>query len=165
MGYSTDFRGEVTLDKPLTPEHAAYLKAFSGTRRMKRDPEIAATLPDPIREAAGLPVGEDGEFFVGNSNDNNFAQTDDKSVIEHNRPPKTQPGLWCQWTADPYNDEQLDQIGWDEGEKFYEYIKWMKYIIKNFIKPWGYVANGSIEWRGESWDDTGIIEVKNNIVK
>ena len=57
MGYTTKFEGCFTLDKPLAPEHAAYLKAFNATRRMKRDQFKAAELPDPIRDAAGLPLG------------------------------------------------------------------------------------------------------------
>ena len=38
MGYTTEFDGNFCVnDKPLKPEHIQYLKAFSGSRRMKRD--------------------------------------------------------------------------------------------------------------------------------
>ena len=171
MGYHTEFNGEFHLDKPLTKAHTNYLNAFSVTRRMKRDPKIAETLPDPIREAVGLPIGIEGEYFVGNSNDNNFGQTRDKSIIDDTNPPSTQPGLWCHWTPwIPYSelendDVQVNLIAWDEGEKFYNYIEWIEYIIVNFLKPWGYVLNGDVEWRGEEWSDNGIIIVKDNVVK
>ena len=164
MGYHTEFNGEFHLDKPLTKAHTNYLNAFSVTRRMKRDPKIAETLPDPIREAVGLPIGIEGEYFVGNSNDNNFGQTSDKSIIDDNNPPSTQPGLWCHWIPDPYNDAQYDMIGWDEGEKFHDYIDCIKYLMEDFLKPWGYVVNGSVEWRGEDLSDNGVISVKNNVV-
>jgi len=164
MGYHTEFSGDFNLDKPLTEAHTNYLKAFSETRRMKRDPKIAETLPDPIREAVGLPIGIDGEYFVGNSNDGDFGQTKDTSVTDNNHPPCTQPGLWCQWIPESNDDGEFDKIVWDTGEKFYEYIDWIKYIVENFLKPWGYVVNGSVEWRGEDYSDNGVISVKNNVV-
>src|ERR1700722_12990966 len=39
----------------LSKEHEAYLNAFSGTRRMRREESACAGLPDPVRLAAGLP--------------------------------------------------------------------------------------------------------------
>jgi hypothetical protein len=156
MGYTTDFSGEFTLDRPLTPEHKAYLTKFNETRRMRRDPQIAATLPDPVREAVGLPVGPEGDYFVGGPGF--MGQNDDPSVVEHNSPPNSQPGLWCQWTP----NEEGTAIVWDEGEKFYEYTEWLWYLIENFLKPWGYVLNGTVRWQGEDSNDCGAIKVKNN---
>ncbi|MBL8797718.1 MAG: hypothetical protein JNM56_27720 [Planctomycetia bacterium] len=49
----------------LKPEHAAYLKQFSATRRMKRERKKTAKLPDAIRKAAGLPLGNECGYFVG----------------------------------------------------------------------------------------------------
>src|SRR5205085_8197663 len=46
----------------LSKEHAAYLRAFAQTRRMRRGPQCGA-LPDPVREAVGLPVGPQGAYF------------------------------------------------------------------------------------------------------
>src|SRR4051812_5354159 len=40
----------------LKREHAVYLRAFSAMRRVKRDAKKVAVLPDPLREAVGLPV-------------------------------------------------------------------------------------------------------------
>lgn len=161
MGYSTDFYGRFSLDKPLKPEHMAYLKSFSETRRMKRNPSIAETLPDPIRLATGLPIGPNGAYFVGGTGF--MGQDDDASVINHNEAPKGQPGFpgfWCQWTP----NEDGTAIVWDGGEKFYEYINWIKYLIENFLKPWGYVLNGEVEYQGEDRDDFGKIIVSSNQV-
>ena len=71
------------------------------------------------------------------------------------------PGIWCQWI--PTNDKE--GIEWDGNEKFYEYIEWLKYLIKNFLSPKGYVLNGEVEWDGEERGDTGKIIVKDNIVE
>src|ERR1035441_427359 len=95
MGYSTDFTGAFKCEPTLRPEHSAFLKQFAGTRRMKRDPEQAIKLADPIREATGLPIGMDGGNFVGG--EGLAGQDNDESILDYNSPPSTQPGLWCQW--------------------------------------------------------------------
>lgn len=158
MGYNTDFNGQIDLDKPLTPEHKAYLVAFAETRRMKRNAEKTKGVADPLREAVKLPVGEEGEYFVGAPG--YMGQEDTEDVVDHNHPPKTQPGLWCQWIP----TESGEAIIWDGGDKFYHYVEWMEYIIENFLEPWGYVANGKIEWEGEERDDLGLLIVKDNMI-
>lgn len=159
MGYTTDFNGEFELNKPLAENHAAYLSKFAETRRMKRSAIAASRLPDTVREAVGLSVGDDGEYFVGGVG--YAGQDNDVSVIDHNSPPNHQPGLWCQWVP---NDDG-SAIVWDGGEKFYAYVEWLEYLIKNFLAPWGYVLNGEVEWIGEDSNDRGKIVVKNNTVK
>jgi hypothetical protein len=174
MGYTTEFSGSFKLDKPLTEAQVAYLNEFSATRRMKRDVAKMQGYKDPIREAVGLPLGREGEFYVG-AGDNNrenqplsneppgdrcFGQHESEDIVNYNSPPDTQPGLWCQW--EPTKDGT--GIIWNGGEKFYYYIPWLQYLIANFLAPWGYVLNGEVEWQGENDDDSGVIVVKNNIV-
>jgi hypothetical protein len=52
--------------KVLTPQQFEYLLLFcSGSPRHKRTyVELLKDIPDPLREAVGLPLGEEGEFFV-----------------------------------------------------------------------------------------------------
>ncbi len=157
MGYDTKFRGAFTCSPPLKPEHSAYLKAFRTTRRMKRDPRKAEELPDPEREAVGLPVGDEGGYFVGGSF---IGKDDDPSVLDPNTPPDGQPGLWCQWTP----GRNGDTIEWDRGEKFYDYCEWLEYLIAHFLNPWGYSLSGCVEWCGEEERDTGEILVIDNKV-
>jgi hypothetical protein len=158
MGYTTDFAGSFRLDKPLTTAHAAYLVQFSETRRVKRDPERAARLPDPLRIAAGLPIGNDAGYFVGGVGE--FGQDDDESVVDPNEPPDGQPGLWCGWTVG--EDEQ--SIEWNGVEKFYNYVQWLEYLITHFLAPWGYTLNGEVRWEGEDEQDRGVIRVENDDV-
>lgn len=110
MGYTTSFEGEFRLDKPLRPEHRAYLAAFAASRRMARDPAVAAKLPDPVREAVGLPVGPQGGYFVGTA-DQDGGQVRDDSIVAYNDPPAGQPGLWCQWTPDEDGTAIADRRG------------------------------------------------------
>lgn len=158
MGYDTQFAGYIKLDRPLSQEHKDYLISFWGSRRMKRDAKIAETLPDPVRKAVGLPIGTEGEFYVGGA-PHDYGQAGDESVVDYTVPPSTQPSLWCRWIVDEDDDSILRLDG---GEKIYEYDKWLVYIIDNFLKPWGYVANGCIKWQGEDIDDRGKIYCKNN---
>lgn len=85
MGYTTDFTGEFTITPMLSNEHRYYLEAFNHSRRMKRDAALAEKRDDPIRLAAGLPIGIDGAYFVGNTH--NFGQDHDDSVIDGNIAP------------------------------------------------------------------------------
>lgn len=181
MGYTTDFEGELTFNTELTTTQVEYLNDFKNSRRMKRDPKV---LMDKYNGTYGRPqitklteeqekhvqalkndgfevslfyngsaedyYGKEGEFFVGND--------EVTGVTDYNRPPSTQPSLWCQW------DVAEDRLFWDGGEKFYSYVDWLKYIIENFFKPWGIVANGSITWSGEDSSDFGKIVVTDNIV-
>lgn len=67
---------------------------------------------------------------------------------------------YCQWT--PTKDRL--SLEWDGGEKFYEYEKWLAYLIETFIKPAGYVLNGRVKWQGEEMDDRGILGVTDNVL-
>lgn len=74
MGYTTTFEGSFRLDRRLADEHARYLEQFAGTRRMKRDPRFVEKMADPVREAAGLPVGDEGGYFVAGGGDDRGLQ-------------------------------------------------------------------------------------------
>jgi hypothetical protein len=157
MGYTTEFTGHFKVTPALDSTHMAYINAFSDTRRMTRDVEKASNLPDTIREKVGLPIGKEGGYFVGGGDD--FGQEHDLSIVDYNNPPNGQPSLWCQWVA-----IDNEHIGWNDTEKFYEYILWIKYLITNFLKPWGYIINGEVEWQGEDSRDIGKIIAKDNKV-
>ncbi|MFW5887889.1 MAG: hypothetical protein ACOCUH_03720 [Bacteriovoracia bacterium] len=156
MGYDTTFEGAFGISPVLKPEHQKYLKAFSETCRVKRNSDLVKNLEDPIREAVGLPVGEDGGYFV--NADGFMGQNEDSSVIDYNRPPKNQPSLWNQWIP----SEDGTMIVWNEGEKFYDYVEWIQYLVDHFLIPWGYTLNGEVIWSGEEESDTGKIEIVDN---
>jgi len=158
MGYTTNFEGNLVLSPKLSDAQAAFINKLADTRRMKRSFMRLVGVPDPIREAVGLPPGDEGEFFVGEPGD--FGQGDHfKSVLDNNRPPGTQPGLWCQWIIDDDGD-----LVWNGGEKFYKYTEWLEYLIEKLFKPWGIKANGQFIWQGEETGDVGTIVVEDNVV-
>lgn len=155
MGYTTSFTGKFTCTPALNSDQVAYLKALVATRRMQR--KGASKLPDPLRKAVGLPIGDEGEYFVGGTGC--AGQDHDATIVEYNRAPGSQPGLWCQW--EPSDDGKF--IKWDGGEKFYEYVAWITYFNEHFLKPWGVKLSGEVKWRGEDSSDRGVIVAGNGI--
>jgi hypothetical protein len=178
MGYTTDFKGSFTLDKPLTAHQKEYLNMFANTRRMTRDPVKIQAMRDAgkgntrcfqLMDALKLPIGHNGEFYCGTGmsgqDGGHFNSSTDNSVVEYNQAPGErsggQPGLWCQWNP----SEDGTEIAWDGSEKFYHYTEWLEYLIDVFLKPWGYKVNGMVEWVGEDSSDIGVIEVVDNVVE
>lgn len=152
MGYTTDFYGKFTLNKELDDELFSYLEKFSQSRRMKRDSEKLTAL-------YGKDFGVEGEFFVDGEGYGRSEGNRD-TILNHNEPPRTQPGLWCQWIPSP----DKKHIMWDGGEKFYHAQDWIIYLIESFLKPNGYVLNGLVAAKGESSDDFWSIEIQDNEV-
>lgn len=74
---------------------------------------------------------------------------------------KNKPGYWVHWIP----NEDGTELKWDGGEKFYKYVEWLEYLIKNYFSKRGVELNGIVEWRGEDLDDTGEIKVVNNVIE
>jgi len=150
MGYTTDFKGEFKINKKVDEKTYDLLIGLATTRRMKR-----SGLDEKI-------YGIEGEFYCEDRE--NFGQGNNPSkgkIIDNNDPPRTQPGLWCQWLI----QEDRQTIEWNGCEKFYDYVEWIIYFINKILEPRGYIVNGQVEWIGEDgFNDQGIITVKNNIV-
>ncbi len=165
MGYTTDFSGTFKLNKPLKKVHKDYLVQFSYHRHIRWNPRAVKNLPDPVREAAGLPLGRGAAYFLGSVDAEGEeiyldSAVEDGLAIDDSRPPVGVPDNWCQWIP----NRPGTAIKWDGNEKFYSYDKWIKYLIKHFLAPWGYKLNGTVKWQGESEEDVGEIVVKNNQV-
>ncbi len=144
MGYTTDFEGSFKLDKPVDEETYMLLVGLGSTRRMARKVDAK--------------YGVEGEFYVGG--DGFMGQDNDSTVIDNNREPKTQPGLWCQWLIQ--DDHQT--IEWNGCEKFYHYFEWINYLNDKILKPRGYVLNGRVCFQGEESDDQGAIIAKDGAI-
>lgn len=160
MGYSTDFVGCFKFSRTLSREEREYLAKFSDTRRMKRNPKIAATMGDAERLAVGImDIGVEGGYFTGGLG---FAgQGHDESILDHNEPPAGQPGLWCKWEPSACGN----YLGWSGAEKFYDYVEWLQYLIDHFFTKFGVTITGVVRWRGEDDADYGSIVVTENKVE
>lgn len=158
MGYSTYFDGSLEFNKPVGEQLKEYINRFSSTRRMERDVEKIKEIHPNWKELCFFgDLGENGEYFAPIS-ERYGQERDDDSIIDYNSS-GIQPGLWCQWII---TDES--ELEWDGGEKFYNYIEWLEYLIENFFEPLGYKLNGVISWEGEETGDVGEIIVEDNKV-
>ena len=100
-------------------------------------------------------------------------ELEDGNVLNYNKPPEGQPGLWCDWVPTPDGEA----IVWNEGEKFYKSVEWMQYLIDHFLKPnaiakdalpflqANHTLNGEIFAQGEDPDDTWKLVVTDNFVE
>lgn len=68
---------------------------------------------------------------------------------------------YCQWQ--PTRDGK--SLEWDGGEKFYNYVEWLQYLIVRFFKPWGIELSGEIEYQGEEVGDVGKLVIEDGKVK
>ena len=73
--------------------------------------------------------------------------------------PGDHPRSYMQWVP----TESLDAIVYDGNEKFYDYDKWLLWILDH-LGSLGIKANGSFNWHGESSGDTGILSVKDSVL-
>ena len=145
MGYNTEFDGQFDFNKPLDDDTYNLLEGLATTRRMKRKVDEDK-------------YGKEGEFYIEGKGF--MGQDHEDNILDYNNPPRDQPGLWLQWVP---TDDRL-HLEWDEGEKFYDYVEWLEYLVKKIFKPRGYVLNGKVRYRGEDFDDVGTIVVRNNKV-
>ncbi len=161
MGYTTEFNGYFDLefnDKSKQKKVINLVNGLASTRRMKRDLfKIKDKLDKPYIE-----YGIDGEFYHEDNLD--YGQNKDDSILEYNNPPSTQPGLWLQWIIVDNQDETYS-LEWDGNEKFYYYTEWLKYLIEKIFNPNNVQLSGSVDFRGEEWDDNGTISINNNKVE
>lgn len=90
----------------------------------------------------------------------NYDSKDDGTYKLYTNTPETIPDSYLQW--EPTDDGT--GLQWNYGEKFYDYIHWLRWLIKHYFKPHDIVLNGQIQWQGEEIGDCGIIKVINNKV-
>lgn len=173
MGYYTSFSGQLDILPAIEPHHRAYLEKYFDMPHYGYHEDKVATLPDPLREAVGLPVGTDGAFVLAVENPDEHWTTDGITLEPPKvgaregwlknmwQPPTGVPNGWCHWQLDP--DESALR-GPEDSAKFYGYHAWLRYLIQTFFHPWGYKLTGEIYWEGEERDDIGKFDVTDNVV-
>ena len=87
-----------------------------------------------------------------------LASYNDSLYANYTDTPETIPKSYLQWEP----NEDGTAIRWNGGEKFYDYIHWLRWLTKRYLKPHGLVINGKIEWRGDEVADIGVITAVDN---
>lgn len=109
-------------------------------------------------------MGYDTKFSGSLSLSRKLTLAEAKMFLEANKNPESiepNPGIrsYVQWVP----SESLDAIVYDGNEKFYDYDKWMQWVLDRLTKM-GINADGSIVWSGESAGDVGVLKVQGNIL-
>lgn len=65
------------------------------------------------------------------------------------------PTSYCHWQL----TRDCMGIEWDGGEKFYDYVEWLQFIVDKILAPAGLTLSGQLEFDGEDSKDNGTISV------
>ena len=84
-----------------------------------------------------------------------------EELVDSRHDEEGMPSIWCQWKV----GADWQSIMWDENEKFYGYIGWIRYINQKFLLPKGIKLNGRVTFQGEDPKDGGVIVAKDGKVK
>jgi len=145
MGYNTTYTGTFLVTPALDTPSFTLLTKLGQTRRMARN--MRQYDPDETI------YGEEGEFYVEDE------ESKSETIIDHNVPPRNQPGLWCHWIP----TEDRTHLEWDGAEKFYYGANWLEYIIDYILKPRGYTLSGDVDWQKDD-GESGRVTIASNVV-
>lgn len=139
MGTDVYICGSIQITPRLEERHADYLTRFNGTRRVKRNVRVLSEMEgaDDTHAKVGLRLGLEGGYYVGDDEDWRCP-----SIIDANKPPRGQPRLWCPWM--PNRDLSGLTVSLDVTND--DLPKWLRYVIKHFLAPWGYTVSGTAVW-------------------
>lgn len=161
MGYDTRFEGHFLLSKKVGKEFYSYINAFNRTRHMYRDVSlIIENFPDWMERSYKGDLGLDGAYFICEDG----KRTPD--VIDYNKSTYGVPNLWCQWRLFSDKEKELlsgdveeaeAYLAWDGGEKFYDSLEWLEYLIKHFFSKEGITLTGAALSVGEEFGDSTYI--------
>lgn len=90
---------------------------------------------------------------------NKFADTRHCDPVNTNVTLDYAPSLWNHWRCEFWNGQWVLTL--EEG-KAYNYLDWFPVMVERFLDPHGLKVSGSIEWRGDEYEDSGYIEVNKN---
>lgn len=103
MGYTTSFKGKLTVTPPMRQNHLFYLRRFCATRRQSwrtraefpDNDTVVDDLPDTTRAMVGLPVGIRGAYFIGDDSESGFELLDPFEYHQYVYCNNTPPGKFA----------------------------------------------------------------------
>lgn len=175
MGYTTDFVGNLTFEKPLSEPLREYLKNFFAIRHYCRDVELIKQQLEKknislaeVTPPCGIhknDLGENGCFFAPtelmemdfDKKISQYGITHPTYCKDYNMTPADCPSLWCDWRYDDDTNSLYLLCG-----KTYAYVEWLEWLMRNIFSYEPNDLNGCITWQGEDMDDKGQIIVQHN---
>ncbi len=177
MGYTTDFDGKIVISPKLPDE---FVGGFNFTTKKRNntygDGEQGSfdhlyhsrwgynSLGDPPPEGTTNRLGGWFSPYVFERPGDYPTRIDEYARIGiHRASAVTEvPSCWNHWQLGQGVDD-FTVLEWDGGEKFSEYIEWMKYVLRLIHSdfPQSHFV-GTIDWEGEDPTDRGQIIVGEN---
>ncbi len=134
------FQGAFNLTPALSAAQAAYLHAFLAVQHGFWPLEYVQERPDLVREAVGLPLGEDAAFYVGHHSSGLRGRH--PFIDKHNTTspgPGEQPHCGnCPWQLSP----ESSQLVPDKKKLAAMPLKWLGWLVTNLLTPWKINVNG-----------------------
>lgn len=128
------FQGSFNLTPGLSEAQASYLQAFLAVQHGFWPSEYVQQQADPLREAVGLPLGEDAAFYVGHySNGLKGRHPFINKHITISPGPGDQPHCGnCPWQLSPDSSKLVP----DKKKLAAMPLKWLGWLVSNILTTW-----------------------------
>lgn len=158
-GYYTSFFGSLKITPLPDGKTIKLIHRLAKYPRIGYDTRCLAQLAGLSENEVEERWGDEGEFFFPKRL---FFGKKWWKVAKLNRPPRFQPDLLNYWEIN--SSGCLEVV---KGEcDFYEYDRWLRYLIDRVFHPRGYLLSGFVEWQGEETNDRGTIRIlENQVIK
>ena len=128
------FQGAFNLTPALSAAQAAYLDAFLAVQHGFWPPEYIRQQPDLLRDAVGLPLGEDAAFYVGHCSNGLKGR---HPFIDKHRTTSPGPGDQphcgrCPWQLSSDQRQLLPS----KKKLTTMPLKWLAWLVTYILAPW-----------------------------
>jgi hypothetical protein len=146
--FSRRISTRATVDCSTSGLPSGFCSRSAWTRRIDQ----IKHLPDPLREAIGLEIGQDGLYCTSDQANNVDVYSN------YNRTATIVPDLYCPWTVSADGSKLCSS----HPDKAHSPQEWLGFLLQHFLFPWYSQASGEVIWHGEDVGDTGAYLLTNN---
>jgi len=157
------FQGAFSLTPALSKAQASYLQAFLAVQHGFWPIEYVQQQSDSLREAVGLPLGEDAAFYVGHFS--NGLKGRHPFIDKHTTTcpgPGDQPHCGnCPWELSTDNSQLVP----DKKKLATMPLKWLGWLVSHLLTPWKINVTGVASYDDPCTSQEGriVAESSNNI--
>ena len=154
------FQGAFQLSPALSAAQITYVQAFLSVQHGFWPLQYVQQQPDALREAVGLPLGEDAAFFVGHSS--NGLKGRNPFIDKHNMSPAGPGGQphcgSCPWQL----SDDGTQILPDKKILAAMPLKWLGWLVTKLFSHWNIDIRGVASYDDPCTSQEGKVVAENN---
>lgn len=150
MGITTYFDGAFTLEPALTRDQVRTIKQVSKHRHSNDSHPF-----EPVDLVAQVPyeMPARGVKLAPVTRERATSGAEYDGDMEGSERAWPFPSIWCDWEV----SEDGTRLRWNEGEKFYNYEGWLRFLIAQFLVPWEVTISGRVEFCREDDEVSGSL--------